>query len=305
MECKSERGRVYQGEVTIVPASDFDAFGRHELSEVRIQGHTSGEWLTCTHGEIELLTSFLQEVKGRTKPFSRGVGTGLRVGFHPAGVWVHENHMKRYFGIATSNADDTLQENAPSAVPKFFHPQSAEGMWARRRSTMMSLQKAVNSLQCLSEGAREQMLRSTFRAADVNGDGVLSRREMATLLRRICPTAKHDVVMIMISEFDQNNDEKIEYQEFVNYLNRHANTSLARCLESTLLTPQDAIRATFRVWDKNGDGVISAGELRSVLKKSCSTMSDAQISLLVRHMDANLDGSIDYNEFVSFLFPGL
>mmetsp|Transcript_67335 Transcript_67335/g.217509 ORF Transcript_67335/g.217509 Transcript_67335/m.217509 type:complete len:129 (+) Transcript_67335:3-389(+) len=70
---------------------------------------------------------------------------------------------------------------------------------------------------------------------------------------------------------------------------------------STLL--EDVLQAAFNVFDKDGDGKISAEELREVLDprttgKLCSQAEHAErIAEIIRQADKNGDGQIDFQEF--------
>ena len=57
----------------------------------------------------------------------------------------------------------------------------------------------------------------------------------------------------------------------------------------------------FRMFDMNGDGVISKAELRKVLESFCFQMSDSQFDQLWSKYDENRDGQLQYMEFVKRL----
>lgn len=54
----------------------------------------------------------------------------------------------------------------------------------------------------------------------------------------------------------------------------------------------------FRQFDKNGDGVLSAQELKTVMASLGSPLTDTDIEAMIRLADANGDGRVDYEEFV-------
>lgn len=67
--------------------------------------------------------------------------------------------------------------------------------------------------------------------------------------------------------------------------------------------PEDQIkvlRDTFSQFDKNGDGKLTAAELKLGLAKiPGSTMSDEDVEQLMNVMDSNRNGFIDYTEFIA------
>mmetsp|Transcript_123874 Transcript_123874/g.174710 ORF Transcript_123874/g.174710 Transcript_123874/m.174710 type:complete len:268 (-) Transcript_123874:57-860(-) len=59
------------------------------------------------------------------------------------------------------------------------------------------------------------------------------------------------------------------------------------------------ITDVFRRFDKNRDGIISSEELLSVLSRI--TLQKADMSKLLKHIDTNGDGKIQYEEFVNWI----
>lgn len=68
---------------------------------------------------------------------------------------------------------------------------------------------------------------------------------------------------------------------------------------------QEDLLTAFRVFDKNGDGYISASELKSVMESLGEEMTDEQIHEMIREADTDGNGLIDYSEFMYVLLLGL
>ena len=54
------------------------------------------------------------------------------------------------------------------------------------------------------------------------------------------------------------------------------------------------IREAFQALDRNGDGFITADELRNVMSKLGENLSDQEVRAMIAEADANGDGRIDY-----------
>lgn len=77
----------------------------------------------------------------------------------------------------------------------------------------------------------------------------------------------------------------IDFQEFV--------AMMARQMKS----PQDEeieLRESFKVFDKNGDGFISASELRQVMTTLGEKLTDEEVNEMIKEADVDGDGKVNY-----------
>jgi len=83
---------------------------------------------------------------------------------------------------------------------------------------------------------------------------------------------------------------------------------VADWLQHRIMAPQsgqseaDVLFDTFKNFDKNGDGKITAVELEKVFRQLDTSMTSDQVATLFAKADQNRDGVIDYREFVEWLF---
>ena len=64
--------------------------------------------------------------------------------------------------------------------------------------------------------AQAEELKKAFAVMDTNGDGVVTKDELKSLLKGLGEDVNDDVVDEMIKMADENGDGKIQFQEFVN-----------------------------------------------------------------------------------------
>ena len=61
---------------------------------------------------------------------------------------------------------------------------------------------------------------------------------------------------------------------------------------------EDEIRQAFKVFDKDGNGFITADELAIVMANLGEKLSPSELKEMMKEADSNGDGKIDYEEFV-------
>lgn len=95
----------------------------------------------------------------------------------------------------------------------------------------------------------------------------------------------------MINEVDVDGSGKIKFQAFLELYKRKKNDSDSE---------EDLIEA-FKVFDKDGNGIIEASELRHILMNIGNKLSEEEADEMVREVDIDGDGLINYHELVKIL----
>lgn len=78
---------------------------------------------------------------------------------------------------------------------------------------------------------------------------------------------------------------------------------MARKMKDT--DSEEEIREAFRVFDKDGNGFISAAELRHVMTNLGEKLTDEEVDEMIREADIDGDGQVNYEgkRKLSLLFP--
>jgi len=61
------------------------------------------------------------------------------------------------------------------------------------------------------------------------------------------------------------------------------------------------LKEAFRVFDMDGNGLISASELSNIMRNLGEKLSDGEVAELIRQADIDRDGQINYEEFVKVM----
>lgn len=139
-------------------------------------------------------------------------------------------------------------------------------------------------------------LKRVFQMFDRNGDGHITKKEMADSLDKLGIYIPGDDLEAMIQKIDVNHDGCVDMDEFGE-------------LYQTIMDERDEdedMREAFNVFDQNGDGFITVEELRSVLGslglKQGRTVEDCK--QMIRKVDVDGDGMVNFKEFKQMMRGG-
>lgn len=138
-----------------------------------------------------------------------------------------------------------------------------------------------------------EALQHIFRSLDKNGDGMLSAEEIREGMVKQglkVPKTFEDAV----KGADCNGSGQLDYTEF-----------LAATIDQKLWMQRDVCWAAFRTFDLDGDGKITREELGKVLNAGNvqQTLGAGKIDKMIKEIDANGDGCIDFEEFYAMMVP--
>ncbi|XP_045503086.1 calcium-binding protein 2-like isoform X1 [Colias croceus] len=209
--------------------------------------------------------------------------------------------------------DENQENRGPPTVNLAVSPSESQ---SSVRSLSPSRQRQVNFLKPAANTTldrkasiidettgitRTQMkeFREAFRLFDKDGDGTITKEELGRVMRSLGQFARVEELQDMLQEVDSDGDGNVSFEEFVNILSKSmsgsgGNTSSAEQEEREL-------RDAFRVFDKHNRGYICASDLRAVLQCLGEDLSEEEIEDMIKEVDSDGDGRIDFLEFVRAL----
>lgn len=132
--------------------------------------------------------------------------------------------------------------------------------------------------------------KEAFALFDKDNNGYISSSELATVMRSLGLSASEAEVADLMNEIDVDGNHKIEFSEFLALMSRQ--------LKST--DSEQELLEAFKVFDKNGDGLISAAELKHVLTSIGEKLTDAEVDDMLREVSDG-SGEIDIQQFAALL----
>lgn len=130
-----------------------------------------------------------------------------------------------------------------------------------------------------------------FDSYDVNGNGVIDKKEMEAVLEKLGQPATSKQIQKVFDELGSTN-QQITFDEFIEFIKKY---HLSKNKNST-----DEIIGAFQVFDKNHNGVLSLSEFKHILMDLGQKFTEEEVNEIFSESDLNQDGNLDYREFVEF-----
>lgn len=133
-------------------------------------------------------------------------------------------------------------------------------------------------------------LREIFTSFDRNHDGSLTQLELGSLLRSLGLKPSQDQIEALIQKADTNSNGLIEFSEFA--------ALVAPEVIPEAPYSEEQLRAIFRVFDRDGNGYITAAELAHSMARLGHALTVKELTGMIKEADTDGDGRISFAEFV-------
>jgi len=133
--------------------------------------------------------------------------------------------------------------------------------------------------------------KEVFELFDKDKDGAITTKELGDVMRALGANPTQNELQKMINDVDQDGSGKIEFKVFLELFVKKMKDPD---------TEEDLIEA-FKIFDKNGNGIISAAELRLVMTTVGDRLTEEEADEMIREADTDGDGYINYYEFIKIM----
>ncbi|GFZ02561.1 calcium-dependent protein kinase 20 [Actinidia rufa] len=156
-------------------------------------------------------------------------------------------------------------------------------------SAMNKLKKIA--IRVIAENLSEEEiagLKEMFKMIDTDNSGQITLEELKKGLERVGADLKDSEITGLMQAVDVDNSGTIDYGEFI-----------AAMLHLNKIQKEDHLYAAFSYFDKDGSGYITQDELQQACEQF--GLEDVHLEDIIREVDQDNDGRIDYNEFVAMM----
>lgn len=140
-------------------------------------------------------------------------------------------------------------------------------------------------------------LKEAFRMFDKDGDGTIDSEELTSVMQVLGMNPTKAELDIILDSVDTDRNGVIDLHEFIDVMRGHLHHGTA----DGAPTPEDELREAFAVFDKDGNGFISAEELKGALLNLGEKLEDHEIKAMIAAADKDGNGQIDYEEFIAMM----
>jgi len=144
-------------------------------------------------------------------------------------------------------------------------------------------------MTAIMEFSQDQLseLKEAFSLFDRDGDGSITTKELGIVMRQLGQNPTEGELQDMINEIDIDGSGTIDFNEFLSLMARKGQD---QDIEEELVE-------AFKVFDRDGNGLISAAELRYVMVNLGEKLTDEEVNDMILEADIDSDGHINFEEF--------
>uniref|UniRef100_A0A6P7F674 Reticulocalbin-3 n=1 Tax=Diabrotica virgifera virgifera TaxID=50390 RepID=A0A6P7F674_DIAVI len=197
---------------------------------------------------------------------------------HELKAWI----IRSFSMLSEEEAKDRLEEPDEN--------NDGQVTWEEYLADTYGLDSSENNIDI--GGENEHLIesdRAMWKAADVNGDGILDENEWAPFSHpEEYPSMLPLILEQTLKEKDTDGDNGLIFQEFVGERGTHMS-------KEDLLTE----KSKFDAFDSNGDGKLTGNEILSWVVPSNDEIADEEVDHLFASSDDTHDGVLSFSEILA------
>ena len=134
-------------------------------------------------------------------------------------------------------------------------------------------------------------LKKVFTQHDKDGDGCIATTELGSVLHALKYPCTDSDIQDFVADIDPDNYGIIDFCEFLSLISRKARN----------IELEESLLETFKVYDRDGNGYISASELLVVMRKLGEEITLEEANAMIVEVDQDGDGQVNFKDFVRIM----
>nr|XP_050045161.1 calmodulin-A-like [Dermacentor andersoni] len=205
------------------------------------------------------------------------------------------HHRRRCYALDSPESPTTL-----SRVPRYESRLSAANI-ANSDCSSSTCSDSSISLHIASDASEfpdeEEAARwqQAFELFDRNCDGLITAQELGAVMLTLGYEASNIEVERMVAQANTSGKDNVDFREFM--------ALLAQQPDAPSENIQEEIEVLFKIFDKYGQGYITATDLRHVMSSLNESVTDRELDTMMFAADKDGDGLVSYEEFVALFSP--
>ena len=134
--------------------------------------------------------------------------------------------------------------------------------------------------------------KEAFDMFDKDGSGTISVNEIVKIMKNFGYPIKKEEAKKMVEEIDVSGDGELDFDEFVTLMEKQTNYVDE--------SDEELVLRAFKSFDKDHDGKITNYEFKYILTQMGDKFSQDELDLLFKECDLDINGILDYQDFINF-----
>ena len=147
-----------------------------------------------------------------------------------------------------------------------------------------------NNEKSADNDKKNEELKQIFDLFDADRSGTISNKELRDVVLMLQPDSNDNEIAEMIKTIDVNGDGNISFDEFKELMNKNGISSPGDLTE-------EEVELVFGMLDKDKNDLISASELKALVKQVDKDVTDDEIELMIQVADEDNDNLLNMREF--------
>ncbi|EDW74299.1 uncharacterized protein Dwil_GK21452 [Drosophila willistoni] len=139
--------------------------------------------------------------------------------------------------------------------------------------------------------AQIEEMREQFQVYDQDGGGTIQAPELCNVLTSMGNLLTEAEVYELIDSVDVDGNREIDFPEFL--------TMMAPRIFET--ERNENLEKAFQFFDRDGDGYFNWQDIKAVTSNLGVSITDEEIKMILREVDANGDNRVHLSEFMTFM----